>query len=82
MWIEKLYRYRYIVVAVFFVTLVFLGINGSSIGMWSDYFSQDDPGLLVGVSREVRSDEWALSTPMALSQYIRILMGRFLILAM
>lgn len=68
-WIEKLYRYRYIVVAVFFVTLVFLGINGSSIGMWSDYFSQDDPGLLVGVSREVRSDEWALSTPMALSQY-------------
>lgn len=48
---------------------VIFGINGSSIGQWNALFNTEDTDVLFGISRAIRSDEWATSTPMALSQY-------------
>lgn len=67
--LDLLYKYRFAVVFVLLFICVCLEINGSSIGMWNEYFGEVDEGLLFGVSRGIRSDEWACSTPMALSQY-------------
>ena len=34
-----------------------------------EYLGGDDTGNILGVPRGIRSDEWAVSTPMMLSQY-------------
>ena len=65
----SIYKYRWIIAAAIFIICVILGINGSSIGEWSSFLGGEDTGLLLGVSRAIRGDEWATSTPMALSQY-------------
>ena len=67
---EFLFRFRYPIVLVLFIALVILGINGSSIGYWHHYFGTEDVGVLLGRSRAGRTDEWALFTPMTLSQYV------------
>lgn len=68
-----LFKYRYIIALVVFIICVLCELNGSSIGMWQDYLSID--GLnkdytLFGNARGIRSDEWAVNTPMVLSQYL------------
>lgn len=48
-----------------------LHIHGSSVGMYNRiYYGQnyDDPNLLVNEPRSIRSDEWKVATPLALSQ--------------
>lgn len=65
----SIYKYRWIIAAAIFIICVILGINGSSIGEWSSFLGGEDTGLLLGVSRAIRGDEWATSTPIALSQY-------------
>lgn len=46
-------------------------ISGSSIGAWENVLGYNtDKGLLAGISRPIRSDEWAVSTPMALAQEV------------
>lgn len=67
--LRLLYRYRLLVAIGIFVLCVIFEINGSSLGMWSSYLGQADTGNLLGVSRGIRSDEWAVSTPMMMSQY-------------
>ncbi len=64
-----IYRYRYLLALLFFVVCVCLEINGSSLGTWAEYLDLADTGDILGVDRPVRSDEWAVSTPMMLSQY-------------
>ena len=63
-----------------FIVLVATGVNGSSIGVlyaqeqvtlattnpWSE-----DPALLLGKPRAIRSDEWSIATPTAVSQTIQ-----------
>ena len=66
---DFLYSYRYLICLILFACCVALQLNGSSIGMWSDTLGQPESGVLAGVSRYVRSDEWFASTPMAFSQY-------------
>ena len=66
---EWIFRYRYIIALACFIVCVLFGITGSSIGCWCEQFGVEDKELLLGVSREVRSDEWAVSTPMLWSQY-------------
>ncbi len=66
---ELIYKYRYCIALVLFVLCVIFGVNGSSIGCWLDYLGIGDDGVLLGTSRPIRSDEWALSTPFAISQY-------------
>lgn len=64
-----IYQHRFLFAGLIFVICILLEINGSSIGMWSLIFGEADPGILAGASRSLRTDEWAVSTPMALSQY-------------
>ena len=66
---DFLYKYRYLICLALFVCCVALQLNGSSIGMWSDVLGEQESGVIAGVSRYVRSDEWFASTPMAFSQY-------------
>jgi hypothetical protein len=50
-------------VFVAFLVLVGLNLNGSSISL----LSPDRPGLVAGTPRSIRTDEWVLKTPVALS---------------
>ena len=66
-----IYRYRYLIAISSLIFLVLLKINGSSIGYWSNILpGGSDDGLIFGVNRAIRSDEWALNTPMAISQFL------------
>jgi len=53
-----------------FVLLVFLKIHGSSIPIWNQLVvdSPSSNGLIAGLPRGTRSDEWVVSTPFTLSQ--------------
>ena len=66
---DIVYDCRFLIAFIFFVLCVLFEINGSSIGMWCSYFGVPDKDILLGVSRAIRSDEWAVSTPMGISQY-------------
>ena len=68
---EWLYRYRYYIAIVLFLLCVVLEISGSSIGCWNNFVSSNvtDEGVVLGKSRGIRSDEWAVLTPMTLSQF-------------
>lgn len=63
------FKHRFLLCILVLATLIGFGISGSSIGMWASYTGEEQSGLLAGVSRSIRSDEWLVSTPMALSQY-------------
>ena len=73
--IEKLtdftYQYRFWISGILLIVLVLFEIHGSSILYWQNYLSDltsvYEP--LIGISRGIRSDEWAVNTPMMLSQY-------------
>lgn len=68
----------YALVLAVFAVLVAVGISGSSIGM---LYAQEenasapppvnDPDLLLGHPRPIRSDEWSISTPLAVSQTLQ-----------
>ena len=60
-------RFRLAAVVLFVATL--LELNGSSIGMWNEYVPNDRAEApLLGIPRGIRSDEWAVFTPMTLAQ--------------
>lgn len=72
---ERVYQLRYLAAAVILFCCVLFEISGSSIGFWSvlldgtyENSAQDNSGDLLGSSRSIRTDEWAVSTPMAFSQ--------------
>lgn len=53
------------------IILTALRINGSSVGMYHSFVygsSQQDPALLEGQPRPIRSDEWGVNTPAIVSQ--------------
>lgn len=64
-----LFRYRFLIGASITVLATLLGLSGSSISLWSKmYNGGSHMDLLMGIPREVRSDEWLVNTPFALSQ--------------
>lgn len=68
--LEKVYKYRYWLAIYFFVITVVLELHGSSIGMWADYLPEGEGNsILWGTARPIRTDEWAVNTPFAFSQY-------------
>ena len=67
---EKLFRYRYVISGALFLGCVALGVSGSSVGMFDKYFGRNETENLFGISRWIRSDEWATLTPMTWSQYL------------
>lgn len=66
---EFLYKNRFAISFILFVILVLFEITGSSLGMWCYLFGEKDRDLLLGTSRPVRNDEWAVFTPLSFSQY-------------
>ena len=62
-------RWRGLALAILFSVCVSLKLNGSSVGMWSDILNEPQkPGLLLFAPQGVRTDEWQIWTPAALSQ--------------
>lgn len=67
--LEFIYRKRYWISLAILVLCVIFQISGSSIGCWENVLGyKTDRGILAGISRPIRSDEWAVFTPMALGQ--------------
>lgn len=68
---DSAYRYRFWISAILGIFLVFFEIHGSSILYWQNYLTNltNISQPLIGISRAIRSDEWAVNTPMMLSQY-------------
>ena len=66
---EALFRFRYLIAVIALVLGVLLEITGSSIGCFLRYFGQDEKNTVMGISRMIRSDEWAVFSPMTWSQY-------------
>ena len=62
------YKYRYLL-GVLLITLgVILNINGSSLRVWQSYITTNTDTKVAGIERPIRSDEWAVFTPMIFSQ--------------
>lgn len=73
---EWLYKWKYVTALLILIGCVLFQISGSSIGIWSVFLDetydrpyQEMTGDLLGKYRTIRSDEWAVNTPMAFSQY-------------
>ena len=69
---EACFRWRYAIASICLIVLVLLKISGSSIGIWDVHISgqsyADIQGLIFGIPRMIRSDEWLVFTPEAFSQ--------------
>lgn len=67
---NALYQYRFLIAAALWICCIVFKINGTSIASWGNFFETDtnSRGLLLGVNRGIRADEWATYTPMMLSQ--------------
>lgn len=62
-------RYRYAIALAILVACVLLELSGSSIGLWANAIpSSSSTGTVFGMSRPIRSDEWLVFTPFAISQ--------------
>jgi hypothetical protein len=68
--IPQLRQWCWLFALLLFCTSVALKLNGSSVGMWEEELSQRDAskGLLLFKPQPLRSDEWLVWTPAALSQ--------------
>lgn len=68
-WLDKIYKYRFHIAGVILIFCMIFQINGSSIGCIDEVTGYNaDSGILMGSSKSIRSDEWAVSTPMAIAQ--------------
>ena len=71
-----MYKYRYLIGLVAFIVVVAIGYHGSSINIYNDRIqpksSVKDGKTIFGDNRSVRSDEWVVGTPNALSQSAKI----------
>lgn len=67
---EWLFKNRYYIGVIFVLSCIIFNISGSSIAMWDTYVpnTTDIDGIIFGIPRAIRSDEWAVNSPMALSQ--------------
>lgn len=67
---QFLYKWRWVIAFFLFLILTTLNISGSSIGIWGAHLPNgSNPDLLLGTSRPIRSDEWAILTPQIFSQF-------------
>ncbi len=69
-----IYKYRYILSAGILIYIVIMEYSGSSIGCYNNNYqpqrSQIYDTPILGVHRAIRSDEWNVNTPLAISQGI------------
>lgn len=73
--IKKIYNFiynkRYLIGILIFGFLVLGKYNGSSIGLWDGAIQPEFPinnNIVIGKNRPIRSDEWLVGTPVALTQ--------------
>ncbi len=67
--LDFIIKKRYIIVAIVFVICVLCKINLSSINMWGRYLNETEVSKnILGVSREIRADEWLVQSPLFLAQ--------------
>ena len=69
-WFEKIYKHRFLTGFLIFIICVIFEISGSSIGIWNTYLNNNkkDDGVIIGESKIIRTDEWAVNTAMTFSQ--------------
>lgn len=69
---EFIYKYRYAIAAVVLVYIVVMEYSGSSIGCYNKLYQTENTSIyytpILGDSREIRTDEWNVNTPIAISQ--------------
>ena len=68
---DFLYKRRYIIGLVILLVLVLGKYNGSSTAIWNSYIQPEykiENSVIFGKTRNIRSDEWLVSTPSNLSQ--------------
>lgn len=68
--LDFIYKYRFIIAVILLIIGVLFKLHGSSISLWNSSFSTgvEDKSLLFGNARPLRSDEWAVTTPLIFSQ--------------
>ena len=67
---QIIFKLRFIIGAIIFLLCVLLEIHGSSIGIYAYFLQHPELDInILGVSREIRSDEWIIFTPFAFAQY-------------
>ena len=67
---DFIYKKRYIISLIILIILVLGKFNGSSIGLWNKEVEPNNNinTTIIGTNREIRSDEWLVNTPYAVSQ--------------
>ena len=68
--LDFIYKYRYIISLLILIIIVLGKFNGSSIGQWNNLIEPNNNinNTIIGTNREIRSDEWLVNTPFAISQ--------------
>lgn len=68
--LDFIYKYRFVIAIILIFIGVLLKIHGSSISYWNNFINIDkeDTSLIFGKPRRIRSDEWAVTTPLIFSQ--------------
>jgi len=67
---EKIFEKRWTIGAIFILIFTVLEIHGSSISFYADILAHPElSDIILGKYRPIRSDEWAVFTPFAFSQY-------------
>lgn len=72
---EFIYKKRYIIALVLLIYLVVMEYSGSSIGCYNNNIQPDDNSNkyyspIFGKAQPIRSDEWNVNTPIAVSQVV------------
>ncbi len=69
---DFIYRKRYLIGIIVFIFLVVGKYNGSSVGLYNNIiqpeYNIEESRTIIGINRPIRSDEWLVATPTALSQ--------------
>lgn len=69
--LDFIYKYRFIIAIILIAIGVLFSLHGSSISLWNAIYSTgiQDSSILFGNWRPIRSDEWAVTTPLIFSQF-------------
>lgn len=62
------YRWRYVLAVAFVAICTIFSLSGSSISILSKYLNGEPGGLLFGIARSIRSDEYMVTMPLTCSQ--------------
>lgn len=69
--LDFIYKYRFIIAIMLVAIGVLFSLHGSSISLWNSVYNTGvkDDSILFGNWRPIRSDEWAVTTPLIYSQF-------------